>query len=275
MYVKIIHSDARSREKPCLRCGYSLRKLFDIRHCPECGLSVWLSLSNNDSLDASNPAWLRRMSFAAWGMAGVTAIGILAYAVVLLATFGHHGRRTTMKILLAGAFMITYHAGLWFLAAHEQRYPDKLKVYRIAAQVIAVIGVLCGFLLLCGGFDRVANGRLQMGLLMSWDLPLKAICLAGAISTFAFLRKLARRTMNSRLSRLTGYLLLGPVTSLVLVWPILVFYLSGYVVFVLSYLPWIYYPASVAMLVWYAMTFRGCADNAEKHWSAETVSAEI
>ena len=44
MPLVIIKSDRRAREKPCLRCGYSLRRI-DSTHCPECGLSVWLSLN--------------------------------------------------------------------------------------------------------------------------------------------------------------------------------------------------------------------------------------
>ena len=79
------------------------------------------------------------LAMAAWGMAGVTAVGMIAFVVVLLVTFGHSTRRMTLEVLLFGVFMIAYHGGLWFLAAHEQRYPDRLKVYRIAAQVIAEV----------------------------------------------------------------------------------------------------------------------------------------
>src|SRR5258706_11205383 len=75
MPVTIIKSDPRGREKPCLRCGYSLRKITDASHCPECGLSVWLSLNQNDTLDMSNPEWLRRMALGLWilAMASVLA----------------------------------------------------------------------------------------------------------------------------------------------------------------------------------------------------------
>jgi ribosomal protein S27AE len=51
VYVKQFQSDARAREKPCLRCGTSLRKNLDDKYCPECGLSVWLSLNLNDTLE--------------------------------------------------------------------------------------------------------------------------------------------------------------------------------------------------------------------------------
>ena len=65
MPLVIIKSDRRAREKPCLRCGYSLRRI-DSTHCPECGLSVWLSLNQNDALDFSRPEWLRRMARGLW-----------------------------------------------------------------------------------------------------------------------------------------------------------------------------------------------------------------
>jgi hypothetical protein len=275
MHIVMIQSDARSREKPCLRCGYSLRKLADSRHCPECGLSVWLSLNNNDVLDASNPAWLRRMSLAAWAMAGITTVAILAMAATWIGTIGGTPSSSTIQTLIVGFFIIAYHAALWGLAAHEQRYPDRLKVYRIAAQSIAVIGVIAGFMLLCFGLDRIVTRGGPMLLLASWDLPLRVICIASAFSTFAFLRKLAQRMMNSRLTRLTGYLLLGPVTSLVLAWPLLVFYLAGEILWVIKYLPWVYYPASVALLVWYARAFHRCADRAEEHWAAETLATSV
>ena len=64
MPLVMIKSDPRAREKPCIRCGYSLRKVTDSIHCPECGLAVWLSLNNNDTLENSNPDWLRRSALA-------------------------------------------------------------------------------------------------------------------------------------------------------------------------------------------------------------------
>jgi len=60
VYVKQFTSDPRAREKPCLRCGTSLRKNLDDKYCPQCGLSVWLSLNPNDTLEWSNPPWLRK-----------------------------------------------------------------------------------------------------------------------------------------------------------------------------------------------------------------------
>src|SRR5687767_12458971 len=84
MPLILIQTDAKSREKPCLRCGYSLRKIGDARNCPECGLSVWVSLNQNDSLDWSRPEWLRVISLGALIMAGAQglAMGMMASLLV-------------------------------------------------------------------------------------------------------------------------------------------------------------------------------------------------
>jgi hypothetical protein len=83
LYVRQVVSDARAREKPCLRCGLSLRKHLDDRHCPHCGLSVWMSLNANDSLDYSNADWLRKASRGAWAMAAIQVVAFLAYLTLL------------------------------------------------------------------------------------------------------------------------------------------------------------------------------------------------
>lgn len=86
MYVKQIQSDPRAREKPCLRCGTSLRKHLDEKYCPQCGLSVWLSLNPNDTLEWSNPPWLRK---SAKGAAILAIAQPLAFVAYLLAAGGY------------------------------------------------------------------------------------------------------------------------------------------------------------------------------------------
>ena len=86
MYVKQFTSDARAREKPCLRCGTSLRKNLDDKYCPECGLSVWLSLNPNDTLEWSNPPWLRRSAKGAALLALAQPLAFIAYLLAALGT---------------------------------------------------------------------------------------------------------------------------------------------------------------------------------------------
>src|SRR3954466_10596677 len=84
MPLVLVKSDPKAREKPCLRCGYSLRKLLDARNCPECGLSVWVSLNSNDSLDWSRPDWLRAIALGALIMAGSQVLGMVMAVLMLV-----------------------------------------------------------------------------------------------------------------------------------------------------------------------------------------------
>src|SRR4051812_9744933 len=156
----MIKSDPRAREKPCIRCGYSLRKVTDSMHCPECGLSVWLSLNPNDTLENSNPAWLRGMAVAllVFAAAGLLALAALAAPTVedyRVMRFHQQRDRAIRDLLLedddgdspkwatvyairpprpnfdllrvaemlGAAALAGQLAGLWLLTAPEGRYP--------------------------------------------------------------------------------------------------------------------------------------------------------
>lgn len=101
MYVRQVLSDARAREKPCIRCGLSLRKHLDDRHCPQCGLSVWMTLNGNDSLDYSSPVWLRRSARGTWAMAAIQVVALLAY----LLCFGEMARSTMDDLAMEDRMM--------------------------------------------------------------------------------------------------------------------------------------------------------------------------
>src|SRR5438105_4559399 len=73
----ILISDKLARLKPCLRCGYSLLHISGAKNCPECGLAIRISLSDNRSLEWSNPRWQRFLAFAF----GVLALGLFCKAL--------------------------------------------------------------------------------------------------------------------------------------------------------------------------------------------------
>ena len=163
MPLVMIKSDARAREKPCLRCGYSLRKI-DAMHCPECGLSVWLSLNAHDHLDRSNPEWLRRMAVGLIVMAVAMLPALLAHGLAAKFRYDVSTQRVRMNAImrqiqeaeepdikllqqyqlarkpirredrhvwleLGGGvgFLVLFHVGLLAQPLNEQRFPDKLK----------------------------------------------------------------------------------------------------------------------------------------------------
>ncbi len=137
--MKQLTSDPHAREKPCLRCGYSLRKLEDSRNCPECGLAIWITLSGNESLDLSNPAWLRKQSL---GTTLILAAQIALLAILLCAWMSWLVDALMLVALAIVAYFILHHAGMLVLSCPERRYPDRLRAMRIALRIFAALGLV-------------------------------------------------------------------------------------------------------------------------------------
>lgn len=288
MPLVIIKSDPRAREKPCIRCGYSLRKVTDTNHCPECGLSVWLSLNQNDTLEMSNPEWLRRMAGALLVMAAANLV-ILAAMVPLTKHLvrvmqyrqaQHDAWRayerypndpskwsqlfrpvpapqyTRLRIaMLAGAAgFAAYHIGLLFLASNEGRYPDKLATTRLGARIVAAVAILPLILIGLQSLKEVPS-------FPAWFTRLVAAFSAAA--AWGILFELARRMPSKRLRRLSGWMTLIPFVSVFYSfirnsdWPP-------------DVIPLLYLPTAAALFVAFAIHLRRNANTADKNWTAET-----
>jgi hypothetical protein len=272
MNVILVKSDARAREKPCLQCGYSLRKLTDSTHCPECGLSIWMSLNGNDSLDWSKSTWLRRMALGALIMAMAQLIGISAYGLIwqerpprpiypqdenglvigpaMLPPAKPHRVATDVA---AAAYCFLYNVGLLLLAGDEGRYPDKWKNYRWAGRAAGGAGLLIGL------YTLIARSPGLFTISM----------FASNIATFAYLRKMAQRIPHQLLTRICGIVLLAPLLSLMKALPIFWIFAAFQVFGVLEYVPWVYLPVSIGLLGWFAVLFRSCSGHAEEAWRKE------
>jgi hypothetical protein len=261
----IIRSDPKAREKPCLRCGYSLRRILDAKHCPECGLSVWLSLNQNDSLDWSHPDWLRMMSLAALVLAIAQVPGLAAWA--LLFARGPDA----WPALLAGAFFIIQGVGLALLSWPEHRHPDRFKAHRVALRIFAAISLLSGALVLTQGL-RLLGRSWSYFILGYFELTgLELLALSGSIAAYAYLRPLARRIPSSIVVRICGYLLFLPLLALLALLPLLVgSFLFIFFHYAVRYLPWVYLPVSAVLLLWFSLTFLKASRAAAAHWAAET-----
>jgi hypothetical protein len=297
MPLVMIKSDARAREKPCIRCGYSLRKI-DSTHCPECGLSVWLSLNQNDSLEWSSASWLRRMVRGLWLMAGAQVLAMAAYGLVLMQKvpeMQYHQRQeqaaeslemtddpakvaATMAtlgppplpnyvfqrtaIILGAGYLLLYHAGMLLLVWNEKRYPDRLAHIRTFAWIV------CG----AAGFMSLAMAVWAVSPDTFWivGVGLKLVVLTSGIVTWAYLRRLAKRVPNSTLAKTCGWLMLVPAISFLKVFPFFSFFLIGFLWSLIEFVPLIYVPLSAVLLVWFSILFNKAAVSADHSWASET-----
>jgi hypothetical protein len=290
MPLVMIKSDPRAREKPCIRCGYSLRKVTGATHCPECGLSVWLSLNQNDTLEVSNPDWLRRVALAVWVMAAANALMLASLVPVaghLIQRMQAHQRFleamelaerypddpskwgqgllppprpdfTVLRsaLLIGAAGFAAYHVGLFLLASNEGRYPDKLAGPRVGARVVCGFAVLVLLLVV----PQVARTEPSPPV---WFIRLVAV--ASAVLTWTFLRELARRVPHKGLRRTSGWLIVVPLVSLGYTfirredWPP-------------DLIPVPYLALAAGVMVWFGLLLRRTAAVADRNWAAETAT---
>lgn len=308
MLTKLVKSDARAREKPCLRCGYSLRQNFDARHCPECGLSVWLSLNPNDALTASNPEWLTSSVRGAWIVAAGQVLSIGAFAMVAMVWFSTWV--TTFRIMsglydpemagpttmpgtwvtsvpttpshtlsaggwMGAAYLVINAIGLLMLTTEEGRYPDRTRWTRIMARIIAPISLLAAAGLAMYMLRHTPGGlnpwEPANGL---WQFGIELIYVASAICMLGWFRRMTYRAGKSALSRLCGYLLFLPVIPLFKFAPFVGLWALHMAAGFADFVPFAYLPASLVLCVWCARILSAAVPQARAHWAAETRSAD-
>jgi hypothetical protein len=293
MPVTIIKSDPKAREKPCLRCGYSLRKLTDTNHCPECGLSVWLSLNQNDTLDMSSPEWLRRMAVGLWILVVASLLGAAAFAPSLVQSYRvmefHQKLQQALReqspdidptqwnsivrairlpqrniplmrtMLLGGACAVgAYAAGLLVVTSNEKRYPDRLANYRLGARLICG---LAGLAILMMGFQAINPTRDGYP---EWTTRLAGV--AAAALTWGYLHRIIRRMPHKMLTRISAWMIVVPLVSL------------GYSFirnsdWLPNFIPLLFLPVSAGLFIWIAILLRQTARAADRNWCAETMAA--
>jgi hypothetical protein len=325
--VTIVKSDARAREKPCLRCGLSLRKHLDDRHCPQCGLSVWLSLNANDALDGSNPSWLKRLSSAFWLMAATQWLPLVPLVMILLPRAANAPQRYALAALFVAIYLAVHNAFLLLATWPERRYPDRLGGYKLAVRIAAGFAIVMGVALAAVATARLKAGwpshrltaeqilrgygaaaedyeddedgdggaattaaatrpttrlsqeqrdaieeAMNLYAARDWWLTGAELALAaGALATFAYLRKLAVRAGRPKVARVCGWILLAPVVPLLKTFPVLaLFLLAGLSSKIPIALAVVYYPLSLGLFVWFAMATRRAAVEATEHWARES-----
>jgi hypothetical protein len=276
---------------------------LDARHCPQCGLSVWLSLNDQDVLEWSRPEWLARLAWGAWTMAGAQLIGLASWVVFTLAYVFHQPlpiptslpsaedefdpelasrlqamirpspspKLLAISLAIGGLYFVVYHIGMLLLTPHEGRYPDRVKSHRLALLIMGIAGIAIGGIFLsCGGIAMVTQGGWLAGV-FGIEFFVVIACAASVLTTWVFLRKLAQRVPSTSAARICGYLMLAPVIPLVKAAPILSAFLVSYIFdLVIRVIPWLYLPFTAGLLGWFALQFGKTSVSAVQNWAAES-----
>src|SRR5829696_7119424 len=127
-------ADLDQRDRPCVRCGYSLMGHDERGRCPECGLPAYWSLRAPDNLSQYPPAWVARMSWAT-RMLFVTYLG--SAAALLAGFFGLLTATDIVVFYIYCAAAALQLLGMWALSTstgHWSEPPAKLNrlVLRLA-----------------------------------------------------------------------------------------------------------------------------------------------
>ena len=260
-----IKSDPRARDKPCLRCGYSLRHIVDSRHCPECGLSAWISLGGNDALDASNPDWLRKVLAAVALLAGAALVALAGW----LAAPALGSSKAWVVVGLWGAvYLAMHHGAMLLLSAQEGRYPDRCRPHRRFGLFVGVVGLavaalLVGQVIVFFPADPAQAHRRWVG----WVCFLLCFSHIGA---WLHLAALARRVPSRQLRKAALWACILPPLYGLWLWPTLGRMVQEWIVVAVRWLPGAYLTGSAAILICLGLRIWKALKSAQEMWEKET-----
>lgn len=203
----------------CAECGYNLRTLAHDADCPECGMSILVSM-RGDRLSAAPLDWLKTLFHGArWLRLSV----ILAFPIIYL-----------------GVAISSYSIWVLTIAQPDRTEPSLDRSYRLAARWATAIGSLIVVAATFGALIYVAateqrfagNWNMRMnsgpGGMSIGELPMfdtvfligHAVYVLGLLSTWRYLRVLAQRIPDEGLAtawRSLGRYWLGSVLGLTVV----------------------------------------------------------
>jgi hypothetical protein len=202
-----------------------LARIAGARNCPECGLAVRISLSDNSNLEWTNPRWQYFLAVAfAILIVGLLCriLGSAARWIIDLSFMNHHRLDTLtfgvcdrLSIILRTLWPFVAGIALCLLAKSEQRYPDKSRGSRMLMLGAGIFLCLVSLVYLAPRYQLLPIGWTGYVIWRIVSDPWPSVVLA--ILGSAFSLELARRG-NSRLLRKMSQLPLWPAAGGTVVW---------------------------------------------------------
>ena len=189
----------------CANCGYNLRTLAKKGRCPECNLSISITL-RGDILTGAPRQWLRIIRLAVSLLAASTIIAVLWYGLSLwpvtrLRTEQNITRLLQLVILCAGTWCLTWPFNPHL--SHEPRASLR-RIARVLACLCLVIGI---------AFQIFARGWPTF--LLMFLLSSTAYVVYDFVR-FSYLRRLALRIPDGKLASETSIVMWGFIATTVL-----------------------------------------------------------
>ena len=189
--VALNTADLDTRDRPCVRCGYSLMGHDEHARCPECGLATYWSLRAPEKLSQYPAAWIARMSWA-------TRLLLLTYAgaaAALLAGFAGYLSATDIIVFyLYTAAAALQLCGMWALSTSSGHWSEPRAAVNRLILRLAPIGPL-----LAGVFAIVLNYR-HSNLLLRLTIVCVLLGIPAPAAVFVRLRAIARLVADAGLA---------------------------------------------------------------------------
>lgn len=189
---------------PCRKCSYNLRSLPTDGLCPECATPIPLSIKG-DLLCYSDPVWLKSLhNGARFIIFGVLVFVLAAIANVIFAMNFHTSQASILLLLLTISASLLILGGWWLLTSPdpsgigEDKYGTFRKIIRIYL-IFTIVATLLQYL------QRAVPEPLRV-LISILHVGLQFFGVVGVVCQWQYLRRLARRIPDSKLSGRSNFL---------------------------------------------------------------------
>lgn len=198
--------DLDARDRPCVRCGYSLMGHDERGRCPECGLPAYWSLRAPENLSQYPAAWVGRMS---WATRLLFATYLGAALTLLGGFFGLLSATDIRVFYVYCAAAAVQCVGMWALSTSTGHWSEPPATINRLVLRVAPIGPL-----LAGVMAIYLNYR-HSNLLLQLTIACLVLGIPAPTAVFIRLRAVARMVADAGLAEHSAIVGWGFLATLV------------------------------------------------------------